>query len=80
MKKSDSSSATSTIILISGYGTNLQAILDQTINNQLPIKIISVLSDNPKSYGIERANRSDIPTKIINYHNYINKADFCWNV
>jgi folate-dependent phosphoribosylglycinamide formyltransferase PurN len=80
MKKSDSSSATSTIILISGYGTNLQAILDQTINNQLPIKIISVLSDNPKSYGIERANRSDIPTKISFVYVIMVIDDFCWNV
>ena len=76
MKESDTGSVTSTIMLISGYGTNLQAILDQTINNQLPIRIISVLSDNPKAYGIERANKSGIPTKIIDYHNFTNKADF----
>jgi len=76
MKESDIGSATSTIILISGYGTNLQAILDQIINNQLPIKIISVLSDNPKAYGIERAKKSGIPTKIINYNSFTKKADF----
>jgi len=76
MKESDIGSATSTIILISGYGTNLQAILDQIINNQLPIRIISVLSDNPKAYGIERAKKAGIPTKIINYHNFTKKADF----
>ena len=76
MKESDIGSATSTIILISGYGTNLQAILDQIISNQLPIKIISVLSDNPKAYGIERAKKSGIPTKIINYNSFTKKADF----
>ena len=76
MKESDIGSATSTIILISGYGTNLQAILDQIINNQLPIRIISVLSDNPKAYGIERAKKSGIPTKIINYNSFTKKADF----
>jgi len=76
MKKPDTGQKTSAVILISGHGTNLQAILDQIVNDQLPIKIILVLSDNPKAYGIERAKKSGIPTKIINYHNFINKADF----
>jgi len=76
MKKPDTVPTTSAIILISGYGTNLQTILDQIISDQLPIKIILVLSDNPKAYGIERAKKSGIPTKIINYHNFTNKADF----
>ena len=76
MKEQDTDPITSAIILISGYGTNLQTILDHTINDQLPIKIILVLSDNPKAYGIERAKKSGIPTKIINYNNFTNKADF----
>ena len=53
MKELDIGSATSTIILISGYGTNLQAILDEITNNHLPIRILSVLSDNPEAYGIK---------------------------
>ena len=76
MKELDIGSATSTIILISGNGTNLQAILDEITNNHLPIKIISVLSDNPQAYGIKRAKNAGIPTKIINYHGFKNKADF----
>tara|TARA_B100001750_G_scaffold102399_1_gene80893 strand:- start:162 stop:860 length:699 start_codon:yes stop_codon:yes gene_type:complete len=75
-KELDISSRTSTIILISGYGTNLQAILDEITNNHLPIKIISVLSDNPEAYGIKRAKNAGIPTKIINYHSFKNKAGF----
>ena len=76
MKESDPGLTKSAIILISGYGTNLQAILDETIKNQLPIKIVSVLSDNPKAYGIKRAKKSGVLTKIINYDNFTNKADF----
>ena len=74
MKKSEIGSTVSTIILISGYGTNLQAIIDEINKNLLPIRIISVLSDNPKAYGIERANKSGIPTKIIDYHNFSGMA------
>ena len=76
MKELDIGSATSTIILISGYGTNLQAILDEITNNHLPIRILSVLSDNPEAYGIKRAKNAGIPTKIINYHRFKNKAAF----
>ena len=76
MKELDIDSVTSTIILISGYGTNLQAILDGIINNHLPIRIISVLSDNPQAYGLKRAKNADIPTNIINYHGFKNKSDF----
>ena len=65
MKKSEIGSAVSAIILISGYGTNLQAIIDEINKNLLPIRIISVLSDNPQAYGIERAKKSGIPTKKI---------------
>ena len=68
MKEPNTYPTTSAIILISGYGTNLQTILDQIINDQLPIKIILVLSDNPKAYGIERAKKWGIPTKIIESH------------
>ena len=76
MKELDIGSGTSTIILISGYGTNLQAILDEITNNHLPIRIISVFSDNPQAYGIKRAKNAGIPTKIINYHRFKNKAAF----
>ena len=76
MKESDTGSVTSTIILISGDGTNLQAILDEIANNHLPIRIISVLSDNPQAFGIRRAKNVGIPTTIINYHGFKNKAAF----
>jgi len=76
MKESDTGSVTSTIILISGDGTNLQAILDEIAHNHLPIRIISVLSDNPQAFGIRRAKNVGIPTTIINYHGFKNKVAF----
>ena len=76
MKELDIGSATSTIVLISGDGTNLQAILDEITNNHLPIRIISVLSDNPQAYGIKRAKNAGSQPKIINYHGFKNKSAF----
>ena len=46
----------SIVVLISGSGTNLQAILDAGI----PIKF--VMSDNHNAYGLERAEKRNIPT------------------
>ena len=41
-------------VLLSGSGTNLQAIIDE-IANGLPVEIVHVLSSRPDAYGIERA-------------------------
>ncbi|MFR3092625.1 MAG: formyltransferase family protein, partial [Eggerthella lenta] len=41
-------------VLLSGSGTNLQAIIDE-IANGLPVEIVRVLSSRPDAYGIERA-------------------------
>ena len=52
------------IVLLSGSGSNLQAIMDAghpyTGADKIPIKY--VVSDNPKAYGLERAQKAKIPT------------------
>ncbi|KAL3474897.1 hypothetical protein BJX99DRAFT_247941 [Aspergillus californicus] len=52
-------------ILISGSGTNLQAVID---NTTLPAKIVRVISNRKDAFGLERAKRADIPT---HYHNLV---------
>ena len=42
-------------VLISGSGTNLQAIIDARQNAGLNIHIVAVISDNPDAYGLTRA-------------------------
>ncbi len=51
-------------VLLSGNGSNLQAIID-TITNGLPVEICVVLSDKKDAYGLERARRAEIPTEIL---------------
>ncbi|KAE8151295.1 phosphoribosylglycinamide formyltransferase [Aspergillus avenaceus] len=53
-----------TTILISGNGSNLQAVID----SQLPVHIVRVLSNRKDAFGLERARRANIPTQ---YHNLV---------
>ena len=49
-------------VLVSGGGTNLQAILDAVETGRIRnAKIVSVISNNPKAYALERAAKAGIP-------------------
>ena len=52
-------------VLASGKGSNLQAIIDYIKEENLPIKIGVVLSDNPEAYALERAKREGIKSLYI---------------
>ena len=64
------------VCLISGSGTNLQTIIENINNEILQIELVSVISDNPKAKGLQRAKREDIDTKIIDYSAYKNRREF----
>ena len=64
------------VFLISGNGTNLQAIIDKCKTGNINAKIVSVISNNPDAYGIQRANSEGIETKIINHRDYKNRDLF----
>ncbi len=63
-------------ILISGSGTNLQAIIDNIENGFIPAKISIVISNNPSAYGIKRAERKGIPVEVINHKDFSSREDF----
>lgn len=48
------------VVLISGSGTNLQALIDA----KLPGDIVHVVSSNASAFGLERAQRAGIPTSV----------------
>lgn len=52
-------------VLLSGSGTNLQAIIDAAAAG-LPVEIVHVVSSRPDAYGIERAERAGIPVTVLN--------------
>ena len=57
-------------VLLSGSGTNLQAIID-AIAGGLPTDIVLVVSSRPDAYGIERARAAGIPTLVMNREKYV---------
>lgn len=56
-------------VLLSGSGTNLQAIID-AIAGGLPTDIVLAVSSRPDAYGIERARAAGIPTLVMNREKY----------
>ncbi len=63
------------VILISGNGSNLQAIID-AIHAGLPAEIRTVISNNPQAYGLSRAREAEIPAEVIDHHDYDTHAAF----
>lgn len=55
-------------VLISGNGSNLQAVIDEGTANKLPVSIVRVISNRKDAFGLERAKRANIPT---HYHNLL---------
>jgi formyltetrahydrofolate-dependent phosphoribosylglycinamide formyltransferase len=49
------------VVLISGSGTNLQAILDACARGDLPAQVVAVISNRASAYGLERARRAGVP-------------------
>ncbi|MDO4533797.1 MAG: phosphoribosylglycinamide formyltransferase [Coriobacteriia bacterium] len=53
-------------VLISGSGTNLQAIIDEIAVGKVNAQIVLVLSSRPDAYGLQRAEAAGIPTVAFN--------------
>lgn len=67
---------TNIAVLVSGRGTNLQAIINAIKKGMIDGKIVLVLSDNPKAYALKRAKRNGIETKIVNYKKFCSKFEY----
>jgi phosphoribosylglycinamide formyltransferase-1 len=53
--------------LISGGGTNLQAVIDACENQSISGRVVFVGTDNPEAKGLERARRHNIPSFVVDY-------------
>ena len=61
-------------VLISGSGTNLQAIIDAIAAGKVNARIVKVLSSRPDAYGLQRAEAAGIPTIALNRDVYKDAA------
>lgn len=64
-------------VLVSGGGTNLQALLDQMDMGGLPnVSVEVVISSNEKAYALQRARSHNISSTVINRKNYSSQEQF----
>lgn len=64
-------------VLVSGGGTNLQAIIDSIADGRITdTEIVQVISNNPKAYALERAAKAGIPALCISPKSYENRELF----
>lgn len=64
------------VVLISGKGTNLQAIIDACATRKLPAKVVTVISNEPTAYGLQRAKAVNIPTLVVDHRDFDRRTDF----
>ena len=57
-------------VVISGRGSNLQALIDACAAPSFPAEIVSVISDKPDAAGLKRAETAKIPRRIIDPKKY----------
>ena len=63
-------------VLVSGTGSNLQALIDAQLSGRLSGQIVGVLSNKADAYALQRATQQQIATTVISHKNYSNRAGF----
>lgn len=63
-------------VLVSGNGSNLQALIDAQHGKQLSGQIVGVLSNKAEAYALRRAEDANIATAVISHQNFPNRESF----
>ncbi|WP_171056592.1 phosphoribosylglycinamide formyltransferase [Acinetobacter venetianus] len=63
-------------VLVSGNGSNLQALIDAQQGKQLSGQIIGVLSNKADAYALQRAENANIATAVISHKDFPNRESF----
>jgi phosphoribosylglycinamide formyltransferase-1 len=66
----------SIVVLISGRGSNLEAIIEATRRGELPVDICAVISNRPDAAGITIARRAGIEAVVIDHACHADRASF----
>jgi phosphoribosylglycinamide formyltransferase-1 len=64
------------VVLISGSGSNLQAIIDAVANGSIPGRIAAVISNKADAYGLERAQNSGIEARVLDHQQYPDRESY----
>ncbi len=63
-------------VLVSGSGSNLQAILDASERGEIPCRVGMVISNRADAYGIVRAKRHGVPVEIVDHRAFPSRETF----
>jgi phosphoribosylglycinamide formyltransferase-1 len=72
----DTPGPTPIVVLISGSGSNLQAIINAVKHNAINAEIAAVLSNRAPAYGLQRAQAASIPTEVVDHTQYPDRITF----
>lgn len=63
-------------VLVSGSGSNLQALLDACAHPDYPAEVALVVSNVPTAYALERARKAGVPTVVLDHKAHGSRAEF----
>jgi phosphoribosylglycinamide formyltransferase-1 len=66
----------SIVILISGRGSNMEALLAAVASGALPVRIAGVLANRPDAQGLETAAAHGVPTGVVDHKQFADRAAF----
>lgn len=64
------------VVLISGRGSNMCAIIEQARRQQWPAEFVRVISNRPDALGVSWANAQQIPTSIVSHKDFASRQAF----
>jgi len=64
------------VVLISGSGSNLQAIIDATENKEIPGQVVAVISNKADAFGLRRAQNHNIAHQVIDHKAFPDRESF----
>jgi phosphoribosylglycinamide formyltransferase 1 len=66
----------SIVVLISGKGSNLQAIIDACSSGFIPGKVQAVIANKSSAYGLVRAAEAGISTQVLSHKTYLSRDSY----
>lgn len=63
-------------VLVSGSGSNLQAIIDASERGEIPCRVGLVVSNKSEAYGLARAKKHGIATEVVSHKEYATREEF----
>ena len=64
------------VVLISGSGSNLQAIIDACAAGSIPAEVCAVISNKADAYGLERARNSGIRAEVLDHKAFASRDEY----